>query len=105
MARTNENNTILSTEENTQLQHLLDRYQELAQQIRTTTTQAQAEAALNDITSLSSKVQIALLKALAKEQTSESADLLTALNAFSPNKEIRKEARRSLLRLDAAKIY
>ncbi len=105
MARTNENNTILSTEENTQLQHLLDRYHELAQQIRTTTTQAQTEAALNDITFLSDKVQIALLKALAKQQTSESADLLTALNAFSPNKEIRKEARRSLLRLDAAKIY
>ncbi len=105
MARTNENNPTLSAEENTQLQSLLDRYQELAQQIRTTTMQAQAEAALADITSLSEKVQIALLKALAKEQTSESADLLTALNAFSPNKEIRKEARRSLLRLDAAKIY
>lgn len=105
MARTNENNTTLSTEENNQIQHLLDRYQELAQHIRTATTQAQAEAALTDITSLSEKVQIALLKALAKEQTNEAADLLTALNAFSPSKEIRKEARRSLLRLDAAKVY
>jgi len=105
MARTHENNATISETENAQLQHLLEHYQELAQHIHTATTQEQAEAALSDITILPEKVQIALLKALSKVQTSESADLLTALNTFSPGKEIRKEARRALLRLDAAKIY
>ncbi len=105
MARKNENDTIISDEENTQLQRVLELYQEVAQHIRSSTTQAQTEAALYDITSLSETTQMALLKALAKEQTGDAADVLTALNAFSPNKEVRKEARRSLLRLDAAKIY
>ncbi|GAC1357275.1 MAG: hypothetical protein NVS4B11_06900 [Ktedonobacteraceae bacterium] len=105
MSQKNENNTTISEEENIQLQNLLERYQELAQQIRSSTTQAQAETALTDITSLSEAVQMALLKALSKEQTIDAADILTALNAFSPSKEVRKEARRSLLRLDAAKIY
>ena len=105
MARKDERNTIISDEENTQLQRVLEHYQEVAQHIRSSTTQAQAEAALHDITSLSETMQIALLKALAKEQVGDAADVLTALNAFSPNKEVRKEARRSLLRLDATKIY
>ncbi len=105
MSRKNENNTTISAEENTQIQDLLERYQELARNIRSSTTQAQAEAALTDITSHSETVQMALLKALSKEQTGDAADVVTALNAFSPNKEVRKEARRSLLRLDAAKVY
>ncbi|GAC1433952.1 MAG: hypothetical protein PVS3B3_01960 [Ktedonobacteraceae bacterium] len=105
MARKEEHHTIISDEENTQVQHVLERYQELAQQIRTSTTQAQTEAALSDVTTLSEDAQMALLKALVKAQTIDAADILTALNAFGPNKEVRKEARRSLLRLDAAKIY
>ncbi|GAC1645077.1 MAG: hypothetical protein NVS4B12_10800 [Ktedonobacteraceae bacterium] len=105
MARKNEYNTTISEEENTQLQHALEHYQEVAQHIRSSTTQEQAEAALTDITSRSEAVQMALLKVLAKEHTGDAADVLTAINAFSPNKEVRKEARRSLLRLDAAKIY
>ncbi len=105
MARKEESNTTISDEENIQLQNILEHHQELAQQIRSTTTPAQAEAALSTITSLSEEVQMALLKALVKVQTIDAADILTALNAFSPNKEVRKEARRSLLRLDAAKIY
>lgn len=105
MARKEEQNTTISDEENIQLQHILEHHQELAQQIRSTTTPAQAEDALKNITALSEDVQMALLKALVKAQTLDAADILTALNAFSPNKEVRKEARRSLLRLDAAKIY
>jgi len=105
MARKNESDTTHSNEENTQIQQLLEDYQAVAQRIRSSTTQTQAEAALSDITTLSEDVQMALLKALAKEQTVDAADMLTALNAFSPNKDIRKEARRSLLRLDAAKVY
>ena len=105
MARKEENTTILSDEENAQLQHILEGQQEVAQQLHNSTTQAQAENALHDITSLPEDVQMALLKTLAKTHTTDAADILTAVNAFSPNKEIRKEARRSLLRLDAAKIY
>ncbi len=105
MARKNEYDTTSSDEEQTQVQHLLEHLSALAQQIRSSTTQAQAEATLSDITALSTDVQMAVLKALAKEHTIDAADVLTALNAFSPNKEVRKEARRSLLRLDAAKIY
>ena len=105
MARKEEQNTTLSDEENTQLQHVLEQQQELAQQLRNSTTQAQAETALHDITYLAEDVQMALLKTLARTQTTDAADILTAVNAFSPNKEIRKEARRSLLRLDGAKIY
>ena len=105
MSRKNEYDTTSSDEEQTQVQHLLEHLSAIAQQIRSSTTQAQAEATLSDITSLAADVQMALLKALGKEHTIDAADVLTALNAFSPNKEVRKEARRSLLRLDAAKIY
>ncbi len=104
MAR-KEENTTLSDEANTQLQHTLEQQQELAQKLRASTTQAQAEAALSIITSLPEDVQMALLKTLSRTQTIDAADVLTAINAFSPNKEVRKEARRSLLRLDAAKVY
>ncbi len=105
MPRKNENSPTLSDEENKQLQHILERSQEIAQQLHTSTTQAQAEAALHDITTLPEGVQMALFKALAKVQTSDASDIVTALNAFSPQKELRKEARRSLLHLDAAKVY
>ncbi len=105
MARKEEQITTLSDEQNTQLQHVLEGQQELAQELRSSTNQAQAEIALSTITSLTEDVQIALLKTLAKTQTIDAADILTAINAFSPNKEIRKEARRSLLRLDSAKIH
>ena len=105
MAKKDEHTTTLSNEENIQLQNVLEHSQELAQQIRNSTTPAQAEATLKDITSLSEDVQMALLKALVKAQTIDAANILTAVNAISSNKEVRKEARRSLLRLDAAKIY
>ena len=105
MAKKDEHTTTLSDEENIQLQNVLEHSQELAQQIRNSTTPAQAETTLRDITSLSEDAQMALLKGLVKAQTIDAADILTAVNAFSPNKEVRKEARRSLLRLDAAKIY
>jgi tetratricopeptide (TPR) repeat protein len=48
---------------------------------------------------------LAFLKALSKENTAPAADLLAAINALSPDKEARKEARRSLIRLEASKIY
>jgi len=47
---------------------------------------------------------MALLKTLGKENNVDAADILVAINALSPHKEVRKEARRALLRLEAGKI-
>jgi tetratricopeptide (TPR) repeat protein len=49
-------------------------------------------------------VQIALLKELAKENHVDAADVLIALNELSPLKSVRKEAKRSLIRLEGMKI-
>ncbi len=105
MSRKNESSTPISEEENTQLQQLFEHYHQIAQNLRESTNQSQAEAALAAIVAPSEAVQMALLKTLSKENTTDAADVLTAINAFSPNKEVRKEARRSLIRLDSAKIY
>src|SRR5437588_3731792 len=48
---------------------------------------------------------MALLKALSREYHQDAADVLVAINALSQLKSIRKEARRSLLRLEEARIY
>ncbi len=105
MSRKKETDTLISQEDTTQVQHLLARYHQLAHDLRLSTNQEQAEAALADITTLSENAQLALLKALAKENTTDSADILAAVNALSQHKELRKEARRSLIRLEATKTY
>ena len=48
---------------------------------------------------------MALLKALSREQHTDAADVLVAINELSSIKEIRKEARRSLIRLEEVRIY
>ncbi len=105
MSRKKETDTLISQEDTTQVQHLLARYHQLAHDLRLSTNQEQAEAALADITTLSENAQLALLKALAKENTTDSADILAAVNVLSQHKELRKEARRSLIRLEATKTY
>ncbi|HLZ59264.1 MAG TPA: tetratricopeptide repeat protein [Ktedonosporobacter sp.] len=104
MSRKKEASTILSTEDNDQIQHLLERYQDIADNLHRSTKQAEAEAVLTPISTLSEAVQLAFLKALAKENTVDAADVLVAMNALSPNKEARKEARRSLIRLEASRV-
>src|SRR6266480_4380502 len=66
---------------------------------------SQAEQALEPITNLTESAQIVLLKELARENTTEAADVLLAINTYAPLKEARKEARRSLIRLEATRHY
>jgi tetratricopeptide (TPR) repeat protein len=105
MARKKEPISLLSEDENTQVQHLLTNYHQLAHNLRQSTDQAHIEAALSTIDALSEQAQLALLKALAKENTTDAADLLLAVNTVSTQKEARKEARRSLIRLESTKTY
>ncbi|MFL5626968.1 MAG: tetratricopeptide repeat protein [Ktedonobacteraceae bacterium] len=105
MTQKNESATSLPPEESTQIQHLLAKYHQLAQGLHGSSNQAEAEELLKDINSLSEAGQIALLKALSKERDSDAADVILALHELSPFKSIRKEARRSLIRLEGAKIY
>lgn len=105
MTRKKENNALLSVEENAQVQQILAQFQLLAADLYQSSNQEQAETALATITSLSETAQMALLKELSRLHTADAAAILLAINALSPNKNIRKEARRSLIRLEEAKIY
>ncbi len=96
---------LVSQEDNTQAQHILDQYHEIAEHLHASTNQEQAEAALNEINNMPESAQVALLKALSKEHHSDAADVLIAINELSPAKSIRKEARRSLIRLEEVRIY
>ncbi len=105
MARKREPIPLLSQEDNAQIQNLLANYHQIAQYIQQSTNQSQVESALTPISALAENAQLAFLKALVKENTIDAADILVAVNAFSPHKEVRKEARRALIRLEGAKIY
>jgi tetratricopeptide (TPR) repeat protein len=87
------------------VQHVFEHYQQIANNLHASKDQKQAETALAEITNLSENAQIALLKELAKENQVAAADVLTAINELSTLKSVRKEARRSLIRLEGAKIY
>src|SRR6266487_774185 len=95
----------VSQEENALVQQQLTDYLKTAAALKRSSNPGQAEEALTPITSLSESAQIALLKALSKENTTESANVLLAVNTFAPLKEARKEARRSLIRLEEARYY
>src|SRR6266487_6527336 len=97
--------TLLSQEDNTRAQPILDRYHEIAENLHKSTNQEQADAALTEINNLPEGAQMALLKALSKEHHADAADDLIAINELSPAKSIRKEARRSLIRLEEVRIY
>ena len=88
-----------------QAQHVLEQYHQVANNLHTSTDRKQAETALTEINNMPEGTQIALLKALSKEHHTDAADVLLAINELSPIKSIRKEARRSLIRLEEARIY
>jgi tetratricopeptide (TPR) repeat protein len=88
-----------------QLEHLLDQRHTIAQELHSSTSKAQAERALAELTSIDEAAQLVLLKAMAKLQDTDAADVLLAINELTPNKAIRKEARRALIQLAGAKIY
>src|SRR5689334_17200638 len=103
MATRKEQSVQLSPEAQSQVQHLFTQYHQFAARLHDSTNQDEARAALTDITSSPEPVQFALLKALAKERESDAADILAALHVVSPLKDLRKEARRGLLRLEGTK--
>ncbi|HWS83866.1 MAG TPA: hypothetical protein VN207_06360, partial [Ktedonobacteraceae bacterium] len=95
----------VSQEENTQVQQVFEHYHQIANNLHASKDQKQAETALVEINNLSESAQIALLQELSKEHQVDAADVVTALNQLSPLKSVRKEARRSLIRLEGARIY
>jgi len=95
----------LSQEDNTQIQQFLEHYRQFAENLRTSTGQSQAESALAEINNLSEAAQMGLLKALVQERQIDAADILLAINELSPNKNVRKEAKRSLIQLQEKKIF
>lgn len=88
-----------------QVQSLLEQFHTIAQVLRGSADQEQVEATLTTITNLPEATQLALLKTLSKEHHQDAADVLLALNEFSSDKDVRKEARRSLIRLQEVHIY
>lgn len=88
-----------------QAQPLLDQYHKIAGELRRSFSVDQVEPALTNVNDLPEVAQVALLKALAKEQHVDAADVLLAINELSPLKNIRKEARRALIHMEEARIY
>ena len=97
--------TSVSQEEEALIQQQLVNYQQTAATLHSSSDTSQAEAAISSITSLSESAQIVLLQALSREKMNEAADVLLAVNTFAPLKEVRKEARRSLIRMEGARLY
>ncbi len=105
MAKKKNMSVSVSQEDNVQAQNILTQYHQIANNLHVSTDQKRAETVLSEINSLPEGPQIALLKALSKENHVDAADVLTAIYELSPLKSVRKEAKRSLIRLEGAKIY
>ncbi len=88
-----------------QAHDILERYHQAASLLRKTTSRKQAEEALGEINGLPEAAQVALAKALAREQHTDAADLLVAINELGSQKNARKEAKRSLIQLEGRRIY
>jgi tetratricopeptide (TPR) repeat protein len=85
-------------------QHL-EQYHQLACELRKSNTLDQTVLALEQLVNIAQTDQIAYLKALGREDSSDAADIAQAMYNIAPDKEVRKEARRTLLRLEAQNIY
>jgi tetratricopeptide (TPR) repeat protein len=85
-------------------QHL-EHYHQLARELRESYNIDQAALALEPLINIAHTDQIAYLKALGRENSSDAADIAQAMYNIAPDKEARKEARRTLLRLEAQDIY
>ncbi len=89
-----------------QVQQQLEQYRQVAQALRASNSPEGVEAALAPIISLPEEEQMVYLKTLSREEhTVEAADVALALNTISSNKAVRKEARRSLVRLEEAETF
>jgi tetratricopeptide (TPR) repeat protein len=105
MAKKKQTQLSISQDENEQVQSILGQYHQIATQLRASTDEQQVGVALAEINNMPAGAQIAFLKELAREQHLDAADVLAALYAFGTLKDGRKEARRSLIRLEGARIY
>jgi tetratricopeptide (TPR) repeat protein len=84
---------------------LVKQYRSIADQLQQSEDLEDAEDALSPITNESVPTQIEFLKALTNEHTTAAADIAQALNTLSDHKEVRKEARRSLVQLEKDDIF
>jgi len=105
MTKKKQQHISISQNDEAQAQATLNQIHKVVQAIHRSDDQKAAEDALASITAMTETGQLALVKALGKMQHSDAADVLVAINAFAPLKEVRKEARRSLIRLEGVKVY
>src|SRR5947209_7113259 len=105
MAKKKKAPPITAQGDSAQVQQMLERYHQVAGDLHKSSDRKQAETALAEINSMSEGTQMSLLKALATQQHSDAADVLAAMHELSSLKNVRKEAKRALLRLEAARIY
>ncbi len=92
-------------QENEQIQDILAQYNQIATNLTKSRNEEQIEDTLSSIFELSEAAQVGLLKALAKEHSIPAADIALAINTYAPIKEVRKEARRSLIQLEGSNTY
>jgi tetratricopeptide (TPR) repeat protein len=95
----------ISQEDNALVLQQLEQYHHLAQGLRKSGSLDEAEIVLAPIAAMSEGAQVVLMKALGAEDSLDAADLLQAVNTLSKLKEVRKEARRSLIRLEGSDTY
>ena len=84
---------------------LLTNYHQIAQELSASRDLTAAEEALAPILNAPDTTQLALLKALAQEKATDAADIAQAVQILTTSKEVRKEARRTLVRLETNNIY
>ncbi len=94
-----------TAEEEAQIQHIQTHLPQMAQKLRKSRNETQIESALALFIEASESVQLAVLRILARERTTDAADIALAVNTYTPVKEVRKEARRTLIRLESGNIY
>jgi tetratricopeptide (TPR) repeat protein len=95
----------MADQQNTTVEQYVAQHQQLAQQLRNSTTIQETIATLEPVQSLPKEEQIAFLKALSKQNSVDAADIVQAFFTLSDNKEVRKEARRRLVQLEGKDIY
>ncbi len=105
MSRKKEAEIQLSEADTNQIQDLISHYKTIAENLHMSTDKVQAETAIAAISALPESTQVAFVKTLTKTNDSAAADIVLAVNALSPSKEARKEARRSLIRFEGSKVY
>jgi hypothetical protein len=97
--------TSLSPEEQQHIERLLAQSHKIAELLHTSMDEKQVQAALMPINNLSEAAQLTFVKALSRQNESHAADILAAIHALDSSKDLRKEARRGLLRLESSKIH